>query len=112
MRVKNCAGHRSRKRVRKSGRHRDGAQLHGRTMAALSATGSRRVQAGFEPLVSGFIRAPFNDVKAIENISEHSNEITAIMLEPIQGEAGIRVPDPGYLEKLRSICDENGWMLI
>jgi acetylornithine aminotransferase len=86
--------------------------FHGRTMAALSATGSRKVQAGFEPLVSGFIRAPFNDVKAIENISEHSNEITAIMLEPIQGEAGIRVPDPGYLEKLRSICDENGWMLI
>lgn len=86
--------------------------FHGRTMAALSATGSRKVQAGFEPLVSGFIRAPFNDVQAIENIAKRSTNITAIMLEPIQGEAGIRVPDPGYLTRLRGICDENGWMLI
>lgn len=86
--------------------------FHGRTMAALSATGNRKVQAGFEPLVSGFIRAPFNNVEAIENIARRSNEITAIMLEPIQGEAGIRVPDPGYLAKLRTICDEHGWLLI
>jgi len=86
--------------------------FHGRTMAALSATGSRKVQAGFEPLVSGFVRAPFNDVDAIENIAQRSNSITAILLEPVQGEAGIRVPDPGYLSKLRTICDENDWMLI
>ncbi len=86
--------------------------FHGRTMAALSATGSRKVQAGFEPLVSGFIRAPFNDIDAVETIAGRSSDVTAIMLEPIQGEAGIRIPDPGYVKKLRSICDENGWMLI
>jgi acetylornithine/N-succinyldiaminopimelate aminotransferase len=86
--------------------------FHGRTMAALSATGSRKVQAGFEPLVSGFIRAPFNDVEAIRNIAQRSNDITAILVEPVQGEAGIRVPDPGYLASLRSICDEQGWLLI
>jgi acetylornithine/N-succinyldiaminopimelate aminotransferase len=86
--------------------------FHGRTMAALSATGNRKVQAGFEPLVSGFVRAPFNDVEAIENIAQRSNDITAVMLEPIQGEAGIRVPDPGYLARLRNICDEQGWLLI
>ncbi len=86
--------------------------FHGRTMAALSATGNRKVQAGFEPLVSGFVRAPFNDIQAIENIAERSNDITAVMLEPIQGEAGIRVPDPGYLKRLRTICDEKGWLLM
>jgi len=86
--------------------------FHGRTMAALSATGSRKAQAGFEPLVSGFIRAPFNDVDAIKKIAQRSNDITAVMLEPIQGEAGIRIPDPGYLAKLRNICDEQGWLLI
>jgi acetylornithine aminotransferase len=86
--------------------------FHGRTMAALSATGSRKVQAGFEPLVSGFVRAPFNDVEAVENIAGRSNDITAILLEPVQGEAGIRVPDAGYLAQLRAICDENGWMLM
>jgi acetylornithine aminotransferase len=86
--------------------------FHGRTMAALSATGSRKAQAGFEPLVSGFIRAPFGDAGAIENIAEQSHEITAVLVEPIQGEAGIRVPAPDYLARLRSICDENGWLLI
>jgi acetylornithine/N-succinyldiaminopimelate aminotransferase len=86
--------------------------FHGRTMAALSATGSRKAQAGFEPLVSGFIRAPFNDVEAVKNIAERSNDIVAVMVEPVQGEAGIRVPDPGYLAQLRSLCDEKGWLLI
>lgn len=86
--------------------------FHGRTMAALSATGSRKVQAGFEPLVSGFVRAPFNDVEAVENIARRSNDITAILLEPVQGEAGIRVPDAGYLARLRAICDENGWLMM
>lgn len=86
--------------------------FHGRTMAALSATGSRKAQAGFEPLVSGFIRAPFGDAGAIENIAEQAHEITAVLVEPIQGEAGIRVPAPDYLARLRSICDENGWLLI
>jgi len=86
--------------------------FHGRTLAALSATGSRKAQAGFEPLVSGFVRAPFGDVEAIRKIAHGSNEITAILVEPIQGEAGIRVPGPGYLATLREICDEQGWLLI
>jgi acetylornithine aminotransferase len=86
--------------------------FHGRTMAALSATGSRKAQAGFEPLVSGFVRAPFGNATAIESIARHSSEITAIMVEPIQGEAGVRVPESGYLARLRSICDEQGWLLI
>ena len=86
--------------------------FHGRTLAALSATGSRKAQAGFEPLVSGFVRAPFNDLQAIERIAQGSNEIAAILVEPIQGEAGIQVPAPGYLEALRSICNRQGWLLI
>lgn len=86
--------------------------FHGRTMAALSATGSRKVQAGFEPLVSGFVRAPFGDAGMIRKIAEHKNEITAVLLEPIQGEAGIRLPPPGFLSELREICDDNGWLLI
>jgi len=86
--------------------------FHGRTMAALSATGSRKVQAGFEPLVSGFVRAPFGDADVIRKIAQHGNEITAVLVEPIQGEAGIRMPPPGYLAELRSICDDHGWLLI
>lgn len=86
--------------------------FHGRTMAALSATGSRKVQAGFEPLVSGFLRAPFGDADAIRKIARHHDEVTAVLVEPIQGEAGIRIPPAGYLSELRSICDENGWLLI
>ena len=86
--------------------------FHGRTMAALSATGNRKVQAGFEPLVSGFVRAPFGDIDAIEKIAQHSHDITAVLVEPIQGEAGIRVPQDGYLAELRRVCDDNGWLLI
>ena len=86
--------------------------FHGRTMAALSATGSRKVQAGFEPLVSGFVRAPFGELEAIEKIARHSSGITAVLAEPIQGESGVRPAPPGYLAGLRSICDEYGWLLI
>jgi acetylornithine aminotransferase len=86
--------------------------FHGRTMAALSATGSRKVQAGFEPLVTGFLRVPFGDAGAVRKIAGQHNEITAVLVEPIQGEAGIRIPPVGYLADLRSICDENGWLLI
>jgi len=88
------------------------SSFHGRTLAALSATGSRKVQAGFEPLVGGFVRVPFNDRQAIEKIANRPNEVTAILVEPIQGEAGIRVPDSGYLTALRDICDQQGWLLI
>jgi acetylornithine aminotransferase len=86
--------------------------FHGRTMATLSATGNRNVQAGFEPLVQGFIRAPFNNIEAIENIAGNSSSVVAIMVEPIQGESGIVVPDTDYLNRLRKICDDNDWLLI
>ena len=86
--------------------------FHGRTMATLSATGNRNAQAGFEPLVQGFIRAPFNNIEAIENIAGNSSNVVAVMVEPIQGESGIVVPDTDYLNKLRKICDDNDWLLI
>ena len=86
--------------------------FHGRTMATLSATGSRKVQAGFEPLVSGFVRAPYNDIAAVEAIAKNDRNVVAILVEPVQGEAGIIIPDPGYLGALRRICDENGWLLM
>ncbi|MCG8668283.1 MAG: aspartate aminotransferase family protein [Pseudomonadales bacterium] len=89
----------------------DGA-FHGRTMATLTATGSRKVKAGFEPLVQGFVRAPFNDIEAIETIASNNNNVVAIMVEPIQGEGGINVPEEGYLKALRKICDQNNWLLI
>ena len=86
--------------------------FHGRSMAALSATGSRKVQAGFEPLVGGFVRVPFGDISAVRNIASRSNQIVAVLAEPIQGEAGIRVAEPGYLVALRELCDQQKWLLI
>ena len=86
--------------------------FHGRTMATLSATGNRKVQAGFEPLVQGFIRAPYNDIDAINNIADSNNDVVAILVEPIQGEGGINIPDAGYLDALREICDRNNWLLM
>ena len=86
--------------------------FHGRTMATLSATGSRKVQAGFEPLVSGFVRAPFNDVESITAIAKNNKNVVAILVEPIQGEGGIIIPEPGYLNSLRQICDKNNWLLM
>ena len=86
--------------------------FHGRTLAALSATGSRKVQAGFEPLVGGFLRAPFGDSGAVEKIVQGSNEVVAVLVEPIQGEAGIQIPADGYLKALRAICDEHDCLLI
>ena len=88
------------------------ASFHGRTLATLTATGSRKVHAGFEPLVNGFARVPFDDVEAVKQIAAHSNNIVAVMVEPIQGEAGIRVPDEDYLKDLRAICDDHDWLLI
>ncbi len=86
--------------------------FHGRSLAALSATGSRKVQAGFEPLVGGFLRVPFANSDAVEKIANNNNEVVAVLVEPIQGEAGIKVPATGYLKALRAICDEQGWLLI
>ena len=88
--------------------------FHGRTLATLTATGNRKIQAGFEPLVPGFIRAPFSDLEALEKIaaSAQGREITAVMLEPIQGEGGIQPAAQGYLAGVRQICDQNNWLLI
>jgi acetylornithine aminotransferase len=85
--------------------------FHGRTMATLSATGNDKVKQGFAPLVAGFLELPYNDIAAIENQTGNKN-IVAVMIEPIQGEGGIRIPDNDYLPKLREICDKQGWLLI
>ena len=84
---------------------------HGRTLATLSATGSRKAQAGFEPLMGGFIRVPYNDIAAIERIADNGS-IVAILLEVLQGEGGIHVADFGYVRKLREICDRRQWLLM
>ena len=86
--------------------------FHGRTLATLSATGNRKVQAGFEPLVAGFVRVPFNDLDAVRAISEHNKNVVAVMLEIVQGEGGIFVADLEYQRGLRKLCDDNGWLLI
>lgn len=86
--------------------------FHGRTLATLSATGNRKVQAGFEPLVQGFIRAPYNDTAALENIANNNNSVVAVMLEPVQGEGGVNIPDADYLDQVRKICDANNWLMI
>ncbi len=86
--------------------------FHGRTLATLSATGNRKVQAGFEPLVTGFIRAPYNDIKALETIAKNNSNVVAIMVEPIQGEGGVNIPDDGYLTAIREICDQNNWLMM
>jgi len=86
--------------------------FHGRTMATLTATGNRKVQAGFEPLVPGFVRAPFGDLAAVESIAEHQSNVVAVFVEPIQGEGGIVVPPADYLPGLRALCDAKGWLLM
>ena len=86
--------------------------FHGRTLATLSATGNRKVQAGFEPLVKGFVRVPYDDLAAIENVAANNPDVVAILVEPVQGEGGIRTPDASYLQGLRQICDANGWLLM
>lgn len=86
--------------------------FHGRTLATLTATGNRKVQAGFEPLVRGFIRVPFNDLEAIRGIAATKNDTVAVLVEPVQGEGGVNVPDRNYLEGIRGICDEQGWLMM
>ena len=86
--------------------------FHGRTMATLSATGNRKTQAGFEPLVSGFVRVPYNDLQAIRGIAEHNKSVVAVMLEIVQGEGGIHIADVDFQRGLRQLCDEQGWLLI
>lgn len=86
--------------------------FHGRTMATLSATGNRSAQAGFEPLVSGFVRAPFNDVDAVRNIISNNPNVVAILVEPVQGEGGVVIPADNYLNELRELCDANDMLLM
>lgn len=86
--------------------------FHGRTMATLTASGSRKVQAGFEPLVPGFIRAPFNDLAAIHTIAANREDVVAVMIEPIQGEGGIYPAEEGYLKAVAKLCEEQDWLLI
>ncbi len=86
--------------------------FHGRTLATLSATGNRKIHAGFEPLVQGFVRAPYNDVEAIQSIARNNPNVVAILVEPITGEGGINIPAHDYLKQLRQICDENDWLLM
>jgi acetylornithine/N-succinyldiaminopimelate aminotransferase len=86
--------------------------FHGRSLATLSATGSRKVQAGFEPLVSGFVRVPLNDLAAVRTVAGHNRNIAAVMVEPIQGEGGINVSRLEYLRGLKEICDANEWLFI
>ena len=86
--------------------------FHGRTLATLSATGNRKIQAGFEPLVSGFVRAPCNDIEALHLIAANNPDVVAILAEPIQGEGGVRPLDAGYLQAARALCDEQNWLLM
>ncbi len=86
--------------------------FHGRTMATLTATGNRKVHAGFEPLLSGFVRAPYNDVEAVRQIGENNPDVVALFVEPVLGEGGIIIPDDDYLTELRKICDEHNWLLM
>jgi acetylornithine aminotransferase len=85
---------------------------HGRTLATLSATGNRKAQAGFEPLVPGFIRVPYNDAHAVRQAAEHTRNVVAVLVEVLQGEGGIHVADIEYVRFLRELCDERSWLLM
>nr|WP_277611016.1 aspartate aminotransferase family protein [Microbulbifer celer] len=86
--------------------------FHGRTLATLTATGNPKVQQGFAPLPEGFLRVPYNDVAAIEQLAAEHSDIVAILVEPVQGEGGIRIPDTDYLPRLRALCDQQDWFLM
>lgn len=86
--------------------------FHGRTLATLTATGNRRVQAGFEPLVQGFVRVAYNDLDALQIVARNSPNIVAVLIEPVQGESGIHIPDENYLAGVRAMCDEHGWLMM
>ena len=86
--------------------------FHGRSLATLSATGSRKVQAGFEPLVQGFVRVPLNDLEAVRQVAANNRNVSAVLIEPIQGEGGINLSRMEYLRGLKQICDEKGWLFI
>ena len=85
---------------------------HGRTLATLSATGSRKAQAGFEPLMDGFVRVPYNDADAVRQIASRQSNVVAVLVEVFQGEAGVIMADMEYLRTLRKICDEQQWLFM
>jgi acetylornithine/N-succinyldiaminopimelate aminotransferase len=86
--------------------------FHGRTIATLTATGSRKAQAGFEPLLAGFVRVPFDDLEAVRRVAANNRNVVAVLVELIQGEGGVNICQPEYLTGLRAICDENRWLLM
>ena len=86
--------------------------FHGRTLATLSATGNRKVQSGFEPLVQGFLRVPYGDAEAVRKVADRAGSVVAVLAEPITGEGGIVIPPEGYLRELRALCDDRGWLLM
>ncbi|MBK5968012.1 MULTISPECIES: aspartate aminotransferase family protein [Thiorhodovibrio] len=88
------------------------SSFHGRTLATLTATGNRKVQAGFEPLVQGFVRVPYNDLDAIDKVAANRTNIVAVLVEPILGEGGVVLPAGDYLAGLRERCDRHGWLLM
>lgn len=86
--------------------------FHGRTMATLSATGNPKVQTGFTPLLNGFVRVPYNDIAAIESALQQHGNIVAMLIEPVQGEGGVNIPATNYLNKIRSLCDQHGLLMM
>ena len=86
--------------------------FHGRTIATLSASGNPTKQSGFGPLLPGFLRVPYNDIEAVRHAAAQTPDIVAVLIEPVQGEGGIRVASPAYLRELRTLCDRHGWLLM
>ncbi|SFE04994.1 aspartate aminotransferase family protein [Nitrosomonas sp. Nm166] len=86
--------------------------FHGRTMATLTASGNRKVQAGFEPLLSGFVRVPYNNMEAITQVAVNNKDVVAVLVEPFQGEGGVNIPEVHYLQGLRDLCNQYGWLLM
>lgn len=86
--------------------------FHGRTIATLTASGNRKIQAGFEPLLSGFVRAPYGDIDALKNIASNNNNVVAVLVEPIQGEGGVNMTPPDFLPQLRQLCDQHDWLMM
>ena len=86
--------------------------FHGRTIATLTASGNRKIQAGFEPLLSGFVRAPYGDIEALHNIAKNNTRVVAVLMEPIQGEGGVNCLPDSFLSDLRQLCDEQQWLMM
>lgn len=86
--------------------------FHGRTLGTLAATGNAKIQAGFEPLLDGFVQVPYDDLDAISKLSSSSNSVVAILVEPVLGEGGVRIPSEDYLVGLREVCDKSEWLLM